>query len=423
MSKLSPAVAAALAFAACTPVDHGGAGEIDQRVAVPAAPDGGLQFVMPDTVVKAGDDVILCFIPDSALTADFLAKSFESVHAGIAVHVDVMLSIIPRTPQIFDCTDPQLTATLTPLFLPGLALPDAHAVRLPAATPLVIRTHYKNDTGHDVRVADVTRFFAADAGAVETSVFVVTSTNVLLHAGPASFDVDCTAAQDVQLLSLAAHMNSLGKSVHMTHGADDLYDIAAWTPAMMDEPPTTTFDTPLAVTTGDALRLSCTWDNTLGRDVFFPEELCASFSYATPASAAHNGLILCGDAPGGEGEGEGAAGEGEGEGAAGEGEGEGAFVPDPACPDVPAPNNACLPHCGNEIFVGQPCTAGGGECSDHSFGQAIFCSADFDASAALAMCTKPCVSDSQCGSDAVCIGDPGDPNSSKGCVPTACSQP
>lgn len=126
-------------------------------------------------------------------------------------------------------------------------------------------------------------------------------------------------------------------------------------------------------------------------------------------------------------EGEGASGgegqsAGEGEGAGGEGEGEG--PPSNAnCPDVPLANNPCLPGCGNDKFVGQPCTKGGNECAGHNFfaGEATFCTLDWSADAALAMCTKPCGADSDCGNDAVCISDPNDPGGSKGCVPSACA--
>jgi hypothetical protein len=157
----------------------------------------------------------------------------------------------------------------------------------------------------------------------------------------------------------------------------------------------------------------------------------------SPPPPAHSG-------DGGEGEGEGNAASGEGEGQpsqsgegegqsagegegqpAGEGEGEGPPPPpsNANCPDVPIANNACLPGCGNDKFVGQPCTKGGNECASHNFfaGEATFCTLDWSADAALAMCTKPCSADSDCGNDAVCTSDPNDPGGSKGCVPTACT--
>ena len=127
-----------------------------------------------------------------------------------------------------------------------------------------------------------------------------------------------------------------------------------------------------------------------------------------------------GDA-GGEGEGD-AGGEGEGEG---EGDAEGEGDPPPPPPssscgaDLPTPSDACIAaSCGNEIGVGQPCTQGGHECDRFPFGQAGICTADHDETALL-FCTKPCLGDGDCGSDAVCAVDPTNPLS-RGCIRTAC---
>jgi len=90
---------------------------------------------------------------------------------------------------------------------------------------------------------------------------------------------------------------------------------------------------------------------------------------------------------------------------------------------LPAPNDVCLPVCGNSVGVGQPCSAGGSECNAwlNVPGGAFFCTVDFVADADLVMCTRPCGTDADCAEDAVCEGDPEDPGSDKGCVPASCS--
>ena len=92
---------------------------------------------------------------------------------------------------------------------------------------------------------------------------------------------------------------------------------------------------------------------------------------------------------------------------------------------LPPPNTACLPRGGNELGVGQPCTAGGGECNRwFDVDGAFFCTIDFIAAPELRMCTRPCANASDCGSDAVCQGDPDDADSEdseKSCVPTRCA--
>jgi len=94
---------------------------------------------------------------------------------------------------------------------------------------------------------------------------------------------------------------------------------------------------------------------------------------------------------------------------------------DPALPPASAP---CLEgQCGNPEFgVGQPCTPGGGECSD--LPGFMLCTADFN-DTDLWFCTKPCSMSgdwqAQCGSDAVCSGDPEDPAAGSGCMPASCA--
>ena len=87
--------------------------------------------------------------------------------------------------------------------------------------------------------------------------------------------------------------------------------------------------------------------------------------------------------------------------------------------NLPPPSIPCLPRCGNELGVGQPCTKGGGECSDFSFSEAPLCTVDFD-DTDMAFCTRACVSDDQCGTGAYCAIDPDNPTSGAGCTPLSC---
>jgi hypothetical protein len=104
----------------------------------------------------------------------------------------------------------------------------------------------------------------------------------------------------------------------------------------------------------------------------------------------------------------------------GEGDDEDDTAPDCAA-GLPPPSDPCLPVCGNEQFVGQPCTKDGGECNEHVGRGAGFCTVDFDDTTTLAYCTRPCDEDADCGTDAVCTGDPADPDGPKGCIPAACT--
>jgi len=47
------------------------------------------------------------------------------------------------------------------------------------------------------------------------------------------------------------------------------------------------------------------------------------------------------------------------------------------------------------------------------------CTADAGETA-LQFCTFPCIDDEDCGSDAICAGDPDNPEAGRGCLPTSC---
>lgn len=87
-------------------------------------------------------------------------------------------------------------------------------------------------------------------------------------------------------------------------------------------------------------------------------------------------------------------------------------------PNVPAPSAPCIPKCGNEFQVGQPCTRGGGECSNNP--NSFLCTGDFNKETNLLYCTKPCVKDEDCGANAKCTGNPDNPAAGRGCIPAAC---
>jgi hypothetical protein len=88
-------------------------------------------------------------------------------------------------------------------------------------------------------------------------------------------------------------------------------------------------------------------------------------------------------------------------------------------------HDPCTQPCsqGNELKVGEYCTHSGGECdtNDVAAGQAYLCTIDQDTKASLSMCTKACTFNEDCGTHAICTGDPTSPNGPRGCVPTACS--
>ncbi len=69
---------------------------------------------------------------------------------------------------------------------------------------------------------------------------------------------------------------------------------------------------------------------------------------------------------------------------------------------------------GNEQGVGAFCSPAGRQCSAHPL--APLCLADLAPAEEQWYCTRTCVMDSQCGTDAMCVGD----SRGHGCVPNRC---
>jgi hypothetical protein len=173
-------------------------------------------------------------------------------------------------------------------------LPDQVAFKLVARQPLFLQLHYINqdDTAHDV------------SGSVELSVVRETqqpreakslftgSYNINLaprsHQTVESFYQPSSAA--MRVFSLTSHTHHLG--VHATieraksQTATDatlLHESTDWS-----EPPLTSFATPLALTTGEGLRLRCEYENTTDKPVTFgtlaEQEMCFMWVYYFDAS-------------------------------------------------------------------------------------------------------------------------------------------
>jgi hypothetical protein len=73
---------------------------------------------------------------------------------------------------------------------------------------------------------------------------------------------------------------------------------------------------------------------------------------------------------------------------------------------------------GNSWGVGRYCTPGGMECADTPNRMAPFCTADYDETAPVWFCTRPCEDVSGCGEGTACTSEDG--TGPKGCVPISC---
>src|SRR5438552_16724334 len=95
------ALALALTLAGCS-------FPVNDKVAVPPplGASEGLQFVMPDTVIPAGQEKMTCWVPDYTPDQDYQVVSFEPLQGAYGHHLVAMVSGTPRPPgTVFDCTE------------------------------------------------------------------------------------------------------------------------------------------------------------------------------------------------------------------------------------------------------------------------------------------------------------------------------
>ncbi len=86
-----------------------------------------------------------------------------------------------------------------------------------------------------------------------------------------------------------------------------------------------------------------------------------------------------------------------------------------APPAVPPESCAQRGDTGNDLGVGTFCTPAGGECS--AFPRAGLCLAAVAPEERQWFCTRLCMTDDQCGMDALCVGD----GRGAACVPARCA--
>ncbi len=271
----------------------------------PLDPALGFQFEGPEFTLQPGEERMLCWVPDSVRSGDMKIARFEGIQSEVGHHVVAMGSARPREPgSSFDCTNIAQMAELEPLVLPspdGVSnfLPEGFFVRLKESSSIVLQSHYVNYTTDPIVVRDFARFYFADEAAelTEASYLIVNSASFRLDPGVGQVTVDCNIeGDDINVLATLGHMHELGRAFsfdRVSPSAETIYSVDTWTTDMRDTPPLTIYEptAPLTLKGGDALRVTCDYDNTTDGPVGFPQEMCTSVSAYYPARP--EGLILC----------------------------------------------------------------------------------------------------------------------------------
>ncbi len=280
---------------------------IDQRVAVPEAPaaNEGMQFVMPEMTIPAGEEKMVCWVPDWKPDQDYLVARFVGFQGSMGHHVVALSSRVPRKAgDVFDCTSLEQMTTVEPLILADLPdgqqlLPEGYAIRLKAGKTIVFQSHYVNYEDKDAVVADVARLtFSPTDDVTEVGYLIANHNTISVPPGQSEQIVDCNVPESVGLMLLMGHMHEQGKSIHidLTRGdqLESLYEVDAWTTHFRDKPPINKYDiaNPLMIEAGDRLTVHCNYDNPTGDTLNFPKEMCTAVAYYFPAIPG-NELVLC----------------------------------------------------------------------------------------------------------------------------------
>lgn len=261
---------------------------LDVRVEIPEPSDEHLDFVTPEVVIESGEEKMYCV--HKAYSGPALAVRNLEVSQGRFGHHVVFVSTTDPQPDgtLEDCTDRELMNKYGVHILPDTPLPDGYAIPVDEDQHLVMQFHYVNTGVEPILVRDVARFELVDPAGVEhwTQPFATNSESLVLSAdGSSSESFDCEIPGDGELLILGGHMHEEGTFMEVLMGADEdnlesMYLVDPWRPDYRDAPPVSLFvNNPMPVFEGDILRTRCDWTNTLGEEVIFPAEMCATFGY------------------------------------------------------------------------------------------------------------------------------------------------
>jgi hypothetical protein len=106
----------------------------------------------------------------------------------------------------------------------------------------------------------------------------------------------CTVPYDVEVFGLMSHTHALGAHFSIAKwsggATEHLYDSEDWA-----HPVYQAHDPPFALSAGEGLSWTCTWNNTTDQTVFpgknSTDEMCMTFAYAYPREGLSGAPIQC----------------------------------------------------------------------------------------------------------------------------------
>jgi mono/diheme cytochrome c family protein len=272
-------------------------------------PDGGLPWVdlllvpdQPYTPKSSLSDDYHCFLLDPQLTSDqwLIGVDVDPEQRPLVHHVllfattylDALGADTADPAPGWTCFGGPGTTGSTPRLLGGW-VPGTQATRFPEGTGIamkagevvVMQVHYNLAAGP--AMPDSTRVrmqLAPGPVAKPAALLPLANLGFSIPAGATGYTstVQLGSPASGVLWGVAPHMHTKGRRLTVKAGDRCLVDIPAWDFHWQQA---YFFSTPLPITVGTQVSLSCTWDNPTGAAVTWGEkttdEMCLSYLYAT----------------------------------------------------------------------------------------------------------------------------------------------
>lgn len=178
-------------------------------------------------------------------------------------------------------------------------LPSGLIFRLRKGLSLVINSHYLNATPNSISgqvVLDV-KFADPTPDHTVADLFANNGAGFAVEPGEtASYDANCVLKQDLNFAMVTNHMHGYGISattelIRQDGTHVELVTDSVWPPEQEFNPRYVRFSqaAPLVGHKGDTYHTRCTWKNTSGSPLAFPNEMCTGAGFYFPG----NGMIVC----------------------------------------------------------------------------------------------------------------------------------
>jgi hypothetical protein len=201
----------------------------------------------------------------------------------------------PPSPTVAPCQNPyEFRSLLFVSTVPTLVTqyPAGMAAKLRGSLGLRLQSHYVNTSATEITANVVVKLTKVDPSTITKWIAELYFNRTVLSVPPGNgqqVSTTCTVPStygQIGLVSGLSHMHSRGVHfVAATNKGTSLMDTTVW-----DEPPTETYDPPIALSPGDSITWTCTYDNNTGSTLTFGDsaiknEMCIYLArfYSAPS--------------------------------------------------------------------------------------------------------------------------------------------